>query len=110
MTIEEAIKILEYPVRKWSMDWDEREDGLSYADAIDMAISALRAQQESKPQWISVADRIRAMSDEELAKWLCSIMTAECCDRTCPAREKCGIWLGSGGDAMYNWLRQPEEG
>lgn len=30
MTREEAIKILEYPVLKWSMEWDEREDGLSY--------------------------------------------------------------------------------
>ncbi|MDY3692988.1 MAG: hypothetical protein SO072_13625 [Dysosmobacter sp.] len=46
MTREEAIKILEYPVLKWSMEWDEREDGLSYYEAIDMAISALRAQQE----------------------------------------------------------------
>ena len=46
MTREEAIKILEYPVKKWSMEWDEREDGLSYYEALDMAISALR-QQES---------------------------------------------------------------
>ena len=42
MTREEAIKILEYPVKKWSMEWDEREDGLSYYEALDMAISALR--------------------------------------------------------------------
>ena len=42
MTNEEAIKILEYPVKKWSMEWDEREDGLSYYEALDMAISALR--------------------------------------------------------------------
>ena len=45
MTIEEAIKILEYPVKKWSMEWDEREDGLSYYEALDMAISALRQQE-----------------------------------------------------------------
>ena len=42
MTREEAIKILEYPVKKWSMEWDEREDGLSYYEALDMAISAIR--------------------------------------------------------------------
>ena len=42
MTNEEAIKILEYPVKKWSMEWDEREDGLSYYEALDLAISALR--------------------------------------------------------------------
>lgn len=45
MTTEEAIKVLEYPVLKWSMDFDERDDGLSYYDAIELAISALRAQQ-----------------------------------------------------------------
>ena len=44
MTREEAIKILEYPVKKWSMEWDEREDGLSYYEALDMAIAALRKQ------------------------------------------------------------------
>ena len=25
-------------------------------------------------------DKIRSMTDEELQKWLCSIMTVECCD------------------------------
>ena len=45
MTNEEAILILEYPVKKWSMEWDEREDGLSYYEALDMAISALRQQE-----------------------------------------------------------------
>lgn len=44
MTRDEAIKILEYPVKKWSMEWDEREDGLSYYEALDMAIAALRKQ------------------------------------------------------------------
>ena len=45
MNRDEAIKILEYPVKKWSMEWDEREDGLSYYEALDMAISALRQQE-----------------------------------------------------------------
>ena len=45
MTNEEAIKILEYQVKKWSMEWDEREDGLSYYEALDMAISVLRQQE-----------------------------------------------------------------
>lgn len=48
MTTEEAIKILEYPVLKWSMEWDDRDDGLSYYDAIELAISALRAKQEAE--------------------------------------------------------------
>ena len=46
MTREEAIKILEYPVKKWSMEWDEREDGLSYYEALDLAISTLRKQEQ----------------------------------------------------------------
>lgn len=46
MTREEAIKILEYPVYQWSMDWDERDDGLSYTEAIEMAISALEERED----------------------------------------------------------------
>lgn len=44
MTREEAARILEYPVFKWSLDWDDREDGLEYSEAIQMAIAALRTQ------------------------------------------------------------------
>ena len=61
MTREEAIKILEYPVKKWSMEWDEREDGLSYYEALDMAISALRQRDVTDTnvgKWISVKDRL----------------------------------------------------
>ena len=79
MTNEEAIKILEYPVKKWSMEWDEREDGLSYYEALDMAISALREQDvpdkdvgknepltmaelremDGEPVWVSVSNNWR---------------------------------------------------
>lgn len=34
-------------------------------------------------------DKIRSMTDEELAKWMCSVMTVECCDCTCPGRDVC---------------------
>ena len=73
MTIEEAIKILEYPVKKWSMEWDEREDGLSYYEALDLAISALRQQEtvtnrNGLNEPLTNAQKIRAMSDEELMK------------------------------------------
>ena len=61
MTREEAIKILEYPVKKWSMEWDEREDGLSYYEALDMAISALRQQE-------TVANRNEPLTLDELRK------------------------------------------
>ena len=59
MTNEEAIKILEYPVKKWSMEWDEREDGLSYYEALDMAISALRQQEHFR----EVTKKVEPLTD-----------------------------------------------
>lgn len=41
MTREEAIECLK-TIQRWTPDWDDREDGLSYWDAIDMALPALR--------------------------------------------------------------------
>ena len=72
MTREEAIKILEYPVKKWSMEWDEREDGLSYYEALDMAISALRQQEHFREGTKKVEpltlDEMRQMDGEPV--WL----------------------------------------
>lgn len=49
------------------------------------------------------ADLIRSMTDEELAKWICSIMTAECCDQRCPGRDICNF----GDNGLVKWLKQP---
>lgn len=46
MTDREALELLKYPVYKWTMDWDDREDGLSYTEAIERAISALQEREE----------------------------------------------------------------
>ena len=62
MTREEAIKILEYPVKKWSMEWDEREDGLSYYEALDMAIAALRQQDHFR----EVTKKVEPLTLDEL--------------------------------------------
>ena len=51
MTQEQALKLLEHPIYKWSMDWDEREDGLDYAEAIEIAIAALRHQIREEQLW-----------------------------------------------------------
>lgn len=53
MTREEAAKILKYPVRKWSMEWSERDDGLSYTEALDLAIAALRGptREQAEKVW-----------------------------------------------------------
>ena len=42
MTTEQAIKLLDGPVYKWSLNWDDRDDGLKYCDAIQAAIDALK--------------------------------------------------------------------
>ena len=69
MTIEEAIKILEYPVKKWSMEWDEREDGLSYYEALDMAISALRQQEHDRNEPLTL-DELRSAYKFGCPVWL----------------------------------------
>lgn len=51
-------------------------------------------------QKLSNADRIRAMSDEELAEYLCGL--TYCCE--CEHRDTC-----NGEDGYLKWLRQPAE-
>lgn len=65
MTNEEAARILEYQVYKWSMDWDEREDGLSYCEAIEKAIAALRNKPNGEPLTL---EQLREM-DGKPAYW-----------------------------------------
>ena len=67
MTREEAIKILEYPVKKWSMEWDEREDGLSYYEALDMAISALWQQEHFR----EVTKKVEPLTLDEMRDMPC---------------------------------------
>lgn len=61
MTREEAIECLK-TIQRWTPDWDDREDGLSYWDAIDMALSALRpvsreqVEKVWKGEWIGMTD------------------------------------------------------
>lgn len=47
-------------------------------------------------------EKIRQMEEEDLAAFLCNLMCAECCERTCPAREFCKV-RDSG---MTHWLRK----
>ena len=105
MTSEEAIKILEYPVKKWSMEWDEREDGLSYYEALDMAISALRQQDvtDKNVEKMTKADRIRAMSDEELAEFISSIPLCVGED------EELNCEIDVCKECFLKWIQQPAE-
>lgn len=60
----------------------------------------------SKPVMTN-ADRIRVMSDEELAHWICKKMTS-CFSNVCPGADLCqsGDGLANG---LVKWLKQPAE-
>ena len=49
------------------------------------------------------ADRIRAMSDEELAEFLCSIL--DCYTDKCPGEDYCS----PDGNGCFVWLKRPAE-
>ena len=58
MDKKDAIKCLN-TVKQWIPDWDDREDGLSYWDAIDMTIDAL-----SPPNDLLSLEQLREMDGE----------------------------------------------
>ena len=61
------------------------------------------------PKVVTNADRIRAMSDEELAAFLCNLRSEEAYENTCShcvAERFCRI----GHTGMIDWLQQPAEG
>lgn len=59
-----------------------------------------------KPSKITNADRIRAMSDAEIADFLCDIGE---CDRRCPAKIGDCIFSDSAcRSAWFDWLKQGE--
>ena len=72
MTREEAIECLK-TIQRWTPDWDDREDGLSYWDAIDMVLSALRpvsreqVEKAWRAHWIRCED-----AQEGVVKYVCS--------------------------------------
>lgn len=72
VTREEAIECLK-TIQRWTPDWDDREDGLSYWDAIDMALSALRpvsreqVEKAWRAHWIRCED-----AQEGVVKYVCS--------------------------------------
>ena len=111
MTTNEAIEIL----RKNRPTSDPRPCGLELCDAVDMAISALRQQEHfrevtKKVEPTTNADRIRAMSDEELVKLHYS-GSAHCIadDPTvCDRHDFIGN-LTPCEQCYLKWLQQPAE-
>ena len=105
MTSEEAIEIL----RKNRPTSDPRQRGLELCDAVDMAISALRQQDHfrevtKKAGPLTNAQKIRSMSDEELAEFLWDFNLADVSTGK----------MGEFGPHMFRyrlkeWLKQPAE-
>ena len=51
-------------------------------------------------------DRIRAMSDEELAVWLCDLFSVDTCYTHCPGCDSCND-AGGLSNGLKKWLQQP---
>lgn len=115
MTREEAIKLLECSATELAgtmMQTDEQtavNQLQRYVDAYDMAISALREQENltscNKVSNKTNADHIRAMSDEELANFLAPSFTCY----ACPSRILCDSDTTGRtcSEIFAEWLKQP---
>ena len=64
MTLEEAIECLK-TIQRWTPEWDYREDGLSYWDAIDMALSALRPVSREQLSEFKTCDLVNELRKRE---------------------------------------------
>ena len=75
-------------------------------EALDMAIAALREQEGKGTNAPTNADRIRSMTDEELALWICGVYDIE---------EEHGKFIngiiipGYAPHDIEEWLQQPAE-
>ena len=95
MTIEEAIKVL----RTESVEIGGNAVSVCrFWEALDMAIAALREQEGKDTNAPTNADRIRAMSDEELVNVVpCPLGFSMF---RCPIERQCG-------PCKREWLKQP---
>ncbi len=98
MTREEAIKVLEKQFDKSCGNYRyQNAEKLDFEDALWVAISALRQQDVAdkdvgKNEPLTNAQKIRSMTDEELAKLLC-----------------CTGWRMIEQKECLEWLQQPAE-
>ena len=106
MTLNEEIEYLQ------SGNWYDKvravlptDEYLKLGWAIGDILETLELFRGLAPEPQTNADRIRAMRDDQLAEWLCNLMTAECCDQRCPARDICSL----GNNGLVKWMKQPAE-
>lgn len=65
-----------------------------------------RATSNCTEKVVTNADKIRAMTDEELAEWLCD--SSDCYLGRCVALDLCECNAGKA-NGMKKWLKQPAE-
>lgn len=88
---------------------------LSFADR-DMPVIGAFLRDQKKPQ--TNADRIRSMTDEELAELLYSLQTEDLDGMFCKTEDKCEEMMDSGDEipksmckqCLVKWLRAESEG
>ena len=66
------------------------------------------ASNRENPQPSTNADRIRKMSDEELAEFLCHFRSDDAAEHAC-SRCKAEPYCRSGHNGMIDWLQQSAE-
>lgn len=71
-------------------------------DRLEKLVEADRNHLLKEQKTQTNADKIRSMTDEALGKWICSIMSSDCCKWTCPARNMCGL----NDNGLVKWLKQ----
>ena len=99
--VEYAVKFFERHMEEDVLRFGERQ-------AIHIALAALREQDTPNKNAVKTnADRIRAMTDEELAKCVfdfCCEPPCEWCEPTMRTQEKCNGRCTTG---VLAWLQQP---
>ena len=112
MTREEAIKVLENPdvsIGIAARIGQDPEYWRKLRTALDMAISALRHQDvtDKYVEKMTNADRIRTMSDKELAELMRSMMDCDSCEIMFSF--KCDGSYEHCSSVCLKWLQQPAE-
>ena len=111
MTNEEAIKVL----RTESVEIGGNAVSVCrFWEALDMAIAALMDQEGKDTYLPTNADRIRAMSDEAIAEYVCRNSINTLCDIICGGECNAISTLKRSGDwackeIVMKWLQQPAE-
>ena len=109
MTNEEAIKVL----RTESIELGGSVPIVCrFWEALDMAIAALREQEGKDTNAPTNADRIRAMSDEAIAEYVCRNSINTLCDIICGGECNAISTLKRSGDwackeIVMKWLQRP---